>query len=123
MRRAFLGLFLNHFAKRGLLFDCARRLRGFAEAAGFVVVKADKQYLPAGRKAWGRIGELMTSNAVGVFTGLGSFIKAIDIMASDEEISCLIDDCVQEWDQSDIGTRFVANVVCAKKPENGIARL
>lgn len=112
----FLGLASELFAKRGLLFDCARRLRGFAEAAGFVDVKADKQYFPVG-KAWGRIGQLGTSNAVGVFAGMGSFMKATGIVASNEEISCLIDDIVQEWDNSDIGMRFVAYVVCARKPE------
>lgn len=116
MQVRILGLASELFAKRGLLFDCARRLRGFAEAAGFVDVKADKQYFPVG-KAWGRIGQLGTSNAVGVFAGMGSFMKATGIVASNKEISCLIDDIVQEWDNSDIGMRFVAYVVCARKPE------
>lgn len=116
----FLGLLSELFANRGLLFDCARRVRGFAEAAGFVVVKADKHYFPVGKKAWGRIGQLGTSNMVGVFTGMGPFMKATGIVASDEELSCLIDNCAQEWDHSDIGTRFVAHAICAKKPENVI---
>lgn len=99
--------------KRGLARDCALRIPGWLEQAGFTDIRADGKNSPMGKK-WGKTG-VLGSNSLGVaFENMrGAFVR--EGLVTEEKYDELMEKVRKEFDDCD-SMNFVFQVICARKP-------
>ena len=114
--RCFLSFLQELMEKRGLIRNCSSCLSQMVKDVGFVDIRVERKYLPLG-KAWGKIGKMGRDNfKQGGYNIIPAMIKA-KIAESEETLSKMVDEAVEEWDNAEYGMQYVGHIVCARKPE------
>ena len=109
-----LALIDEIMAKRGLVLDCALKLPGMLEKAGFVDVVAEKRYYPIGQ-AGGEPGKRAVQAIDEGLHNLLHTIKEENMDHTKQEIEEMLADAKKEWDGPEC-TEGLLWIICAKKP-------